>query len=106
MQVQVRVAAGEERHEERGGEQACDASAHNRTTSASESNSETLVATIHVVPLFRAVTVAARMPISKTLATVVSRETKVATGVPVSGFVGAAVRGPISWFNAPKPSTH
>ncbi len=46
------------------------------------------------------------MPTGEILATVVSRETKVATGVPVSGFVVAAVRATISWFSASKPSTH
>src|ERR1035437_2828436 len=46
------------------------------------------------------------MPTGETLATAVSRETKVATGVPLSGFVVAPVRAEILWFSASKPSTH
>src|ERR1035437_6851003 len=47
--------------------QAGRSSAHYRTTSRNESRSTSRVAPIHVVPVFRAVTVAARIPTGETL---------------------------------------
>src|SRR6185437_6601852 len=64
------------------------------------------VPTIHVVPTFRAVTFAARMPSGDTLTIDGSRTLKIATGTPLAGLATELCSATISWFTASNPSTH